>query len=133
MKKMEPIVKKWYDAMEEGKLLGLHCKKCGKTEFPPVPVCNYCGSTDMEWIEVERDGKAMSFSPVIFLDPLKAKFGPHVVVQVKFSDGSSLQAPLVDYDVDKCDVLYDKIPFDVNMIILDRDGYKFPGFRIKEA
>jgi uncharacterized OB-fold protein len=133
MKKMEPIVKKWYDAMEEGKILAMHCNKCGKNEFPPVPICNHCGSTDMEWVEMDRAGKMVAFSPVIFLDPLKAKFGPHVVVQVKFADGNSLQAPLTDYDIDSAAVLYDRLPVEVEMVILDRDGYKFPGFKIKEA
>lgn len=59
---MEPILKRWYDSLKEGKILGLRCKKCGATEFPPVPVCNVCSSTSMEWVEMSGEGELISFS-----------------------------------------------------------------------
>ena len=33
--KMERIVKTYYDALEEGKVLGRKCLSCGHIEFPP--------------------------------------------------------------------------------------------------
>ena len=59
---MEPIVKKWYDGLNEGKLLGLKCKRCGTVEFPPFPVCNTCSCTDLEWIEISGEGMMDSFA-----------------------------------------------------------------------
>ena len=34
-KDMEPIVKNYYLALEEGKILGRKCTDCGHIEFPP--------------------------------------------------------------------------------------------------
>lgn len=61
MATMEPIVKKWYDALKEGKILGLKCRDCGVVEFPPVPICNECSSTDMEWVEMSGEGELITF------------------------------------------------------------------------
>ena len=40
--KMERIVKTYYDALEEGKVLGRKCLSCGHIEFPPYLCCNEC-------------------------------------------------------------------------------------------
>lgn len=61
MATMEPIVKKWYDTLKEGKIMGLKCKDCGVIEFPPVPICNSCSCTDMEWVEMSGEGELLTF------------------------------------------------------------------------
>lgn len=55
MAKMEPYVYEWYEYLKQGKLMGLRCKECGTYEFQPVPVCNKCSSTEMEWVEISGD------------------------------------------------------------------------------
>ena len=44
LKDMEPIVKKFYDGVAEGKYYGRKCKECGAIEFPPHLGCNTCGN-----------------------------------------------------------------------------------------
>lgn len=44
--KLEKVVQKFYDNLEEGKITGRKCLKCGAVEFPPVYACNKCGSWD---------------------------------------------------------------------------------------
>ena len=34
--KLEKVVEKFYLGLEEGKILGRKCPKCGHVEFPPV-------------------------------------------------------------------------------------------------
>ena len=34
--KLEKVVNKSYDGLEEGKILGRKCPQCGHVEFPPV-------------------------------------------------------------------------------------------------
>lgn len=41
--KLEKVVQTFYEGLEEGKLLGRKCPKCGNVEFPPVYACNACG------------------------------------------------------------------------------------------
>lgn len=49
---MEMIVKKYYDALEEGQVLGRKCPACGHIEFPPYLACNACGNLDTEWVDL---------------------------------------------------------------------------------
>ena len=50
--KTERIVKTYYDALEEGKVLGRKCTSCGHIEFPPYLACNECGNLDTEWVDL---------------------------------------------------------------------------------
>ncbi len=132
MTKMEPYVKKWYDYLEEGKIMGLKCKKCGAYEFPPVPVCNKCSSYDLEWTTMKGTGKLVSFSIYRFLDPVSAKYGPRIVGQVELDEGSAFTASLEGWDMEKGTELYDMLPVPVDLEIIQRDLYKFVAFRIRE-
>ena len=61
MIEMKPVVKKFYDSLDEGKLMGRQCTRCGAVEFPPVLVCNSCSCFDMEWVEVSGKAKVTDF------------------------------------------------------------------------
>jgi uncharacterized protein len=54
--------------LEQGKVMGTQCKKCGLLFFPPRADCFQCLSSDMEWFEVAGTGKLLSYS--------KLQFGP---------------------------------------------------------
>jgi uncharacterized OB-fold protein len=54
--------------LEQGKVAGTKCKKCGLTFFPPRADCYQCLSSDMEWFEVAGTGKLLTYS--------KLQFGP---------------------------------------------------------
>ena len=61
--KLEKVVEKFYLGLEEGKILGRKCPKCGHVEFPPVYACNECGNYETEWYEIS--GKAKLHSIVL--------------------------------------------------------------------
>ena len=48
------------DHLEEGKVMGTKCKKCGQIFFPPRADCYSCFSSDMEWFKVSGKGKLLS-------------------------------------------------------------------------
>ncbi|CUQ48174.1 Predicted nucleic-acid-binding protein containing a Zn-ribbon [Dorea longicatena] len=52
--KLEKVVEKFYLGLEEGKILGRKCPKCGHVEFPPVYACNNCGNYETEWYQKEQ-------------------------------------------------------------------------------
>ncbi len=54
--------------LEEGKVSGTQCRKCGLQFFPPRADCYQCLSSEVEWFDVGGAGKLMAFS--------KLKFGP---------------------------------------------------------
>ena len=51
---LKPIVKTYYDALEEGTILGRKCTRCGHIEFPPYLCCNECGCLDTEWVDLSN-------------------------------------------------------------------------------
>ncbi len=62
LEKMEPIVKKFYEGLAEGKFYGRRCLECGTIEFPPHLACNTCGYHATEWCEVSGHGHLTDFT-----------------------------------------------------------------------
>lgn len=61
--KLEKVVEKFYESLEEGHILGRKCPACGNVEFPPVYACNACGNLETEWYEIS--GNAVMKSIVL--------------------------------------------------------------------
>jgi len=57
-------LKKFLDGLAKGKLYGTRCRSCGVKYFPPRTRCSSCGSNDLEWVEVSRKGKLLSYTVV---------------------------------------------------------------------
>ncbi len=129
---MEPYVKKWYDGLEGGKVMGVKCKRCGSYEFPPVPVCNNCSGKEMEWVEMSGEGKMVSFSANLIVDAPFIEFGQTIVAIVQLKEGPHFISPLVGTGIDQQAELFDKLPVSVKMEIQPRTNYKYPVFRIAE-
>jgi uncharacterized OB-fold protein len=134
MKIGEPVVKKWYDALDEGKMLGLKCGRCGAVEFPPVYCCNTCSSTDMEWAEISGKAKMLDFvlpSP-LFLRPENEHLGPYCYGTVELEEGSSFNAIVVGVSKQNKKEMNARLPIPIKAEIVQRDGFKTVIFRIKE-
>jgi uncharacterized OB-fold protein len=50
--------------LEAGKVMATRCKECGTRYFPPKADCPCCLSSDVEWFEVERKGKLLTYTVV---------------------------------------------------------------------
>jgi uncharacterized OB-fold protein len=79
-------VNDFIDYLEQGKVVGNRCKKCGKVFFPPRADCYQCLASDMEWFEVSGTGKLVSYSkleyaPVGFGDDL-----PYAIALLDYGD-----------------------------------------------
>jgi len=48
--------------LNEEKLMGSRCKKCGTLFVPPRSICVKCYAAEMEWVEVEGKGKLAAFT-----------------------------------------------------------------------
>lgn len=102
---MEPIVKKYYDGLEKGKILGRRCKKCGHIEFPPYLCCNACGGLDTEWVTMnDVKGVVKQVLPTVgaFGDPeFRKKHGDYWSVEVALPGCDSLATSLLNVDSSK--------------------------------
>src|SRR5258705_8613972 len=66
---MQPYVKKWYDHFAAGRIMGVKCADCGTYEFPPVPICDHCGSFNVDWAELSGRGTLVSFRTPLHAEP----------------------------------------------------------------
>ena len=77
-------VNDFIDFLDQGRVMGTRCKKCGKTFFPPRADCHSCLSSDMEWFDVSGKGKLLTYS--------KLEFAP-----IGFGDDLPYAIALLDY------------------------------------
>lgn len=131
MKKIDSYVKRWYDQLEDGRIQGTVCKKCGTMQFPPLPICSNCGGHDMEWVDIDGEGELIAFD-----DCTVPKWGPELgnVLSgfVRMKEGSVFQAFILGVDDSERDGLFDRLPVKVQAEVQQRDGFKYPAFRVVE-
>ena len=79
--------KEFFDKLEEGKLLGLKCKDCGKITCPPQTVCQECGGENLEVDEMKKTGTIKTFT-VIHVAPTGLEDeAPYIVCEIETDDG----------------------------------------------
>lgn len=61
-------IEQFYKNINQGKLLGAKCKKCGKTHLPPRPMCDDCYSREFEWTAISTKGKLLTYT-IIHIAP----------------------------------------------------------------
>jgi len=132
--KMEAIVKRFYDSLEEGKIMGRKCTHCGAVEFPPVIICNACSCVAMEWVELS--GKAEMFDFVLpstlSARPQLANLMPYCYGCVRLEEGAEINAVVCGVSKRNKKELVEQMPVAVRAKITQMEGYKTVVFE-KEA
>jgi uncharacterized OB-fold protein len=72
------------DLLDEGKVAGNHCKKCGEPFFPPRADCSQCLSDEMEWFEITGPGRLISYSTLIYAPTGFEQDLPYTIALVQF-------------------------------------------------
>ncbi len=132
MVKMQPYVKKWYDYLAEGKVMGLRCNRCGSYEFPPVPVCNSCSGTNLSWVEMSGEGTLVTFAVNPTPDPPFVDFAPFLYGAVILKEGPTFHSMILGVDPEDTVGLYQRLPLPVQAETQDRGDHSFVVFRVKE-
>ncbi|MCI8895422.1 MAG: acyl carrier protein [Lachnospiraceae bacterium] len=109
---LEPITKTFYQALEEGTVLGRKCTKCGHIEFPPYLCCNSCGGLDTEWVDLTNmRGMVKQALPTkgAFGDPdFRKEHGDYFAVEIVVDGADPVSTSLLHVDYDKYDE-FDKL------------------------
>jgi len=63
-------IEQFYKNINQGKLLGGKCKKCGKTHLPPRPMCDNCYSREFVWTAIPTKGKLLTYT-IIHIAPIQ--------------------------------------------------------------
>ena len=102
---LKPIVKTYYDALEEGTILGRKCERCGHVEFPPFLCCNECGHLDTEWVDLTNmRGVVKAALPTrgAFGDPeFRNTHGDYFAVEIHVENIDPFNSSLLHVDYDK--------------------------------
>ncbi len=143
MFELRPILKTYYDALEEGKVLGMKCEDCEDVVWRPLPTCQKCGGTNLKWVEM---GDEAIIDEFIYDDTsLKGDYTftkanqyfvskeAYCVCVGHFKGGNEFHAALYGVTKDNRDELSEKLPFLAKIEFIQMDGgFKSVGFRVKE-
>lgn len=80
----------FWEAAEQGRLLGKRCSDCAKHHWYPRVVCPFCGSGNTEWVALSGRGSIHAFSTLRRADP------PYTVAYVELAEGPKMLTNLVD-------------------------------------
>ena len=132
--KLEKVVQGFYDRLEEGKICGRKCPKCGALEFPPVYACNSCGNLETEWYQISGNAKMHSIVMPAALSskPEYKAMGKFAYGEIELEEGARLNAVVRGISKKTRKELLDKLPLDVHAAIYQRDGYKTVVFDLDE-
>lgn len=83
-------IEQFYKNVNHGKLMGCKCRRCGKVNLPPRPLCDNCYSTDLEWTEMPSNGKLLTYT-VIHIAPTQFQSeAPYAVGIVELENGPKI-------------------------------------------
>ena len=80
-------IEKFYEHIEQKKLMGGKCKKCGTTHLPPRSLCQKCLSKEMEWVELPQKGKLLTYTIIHVAPHQFQKMTPYAVGIIQLDDG----------------------------------------------
>ena len=136
---LEAICKRFYDGLEEGKILGRRCLECGAIEFPPHYACNECGYHATEWVELSGRGRLTSFvlhgtmNARPYLDEVSRKYA---FGSVLLDEGREINAVIFGVSKRNEAALKERIRtgerVGVHARITQRDGFKTLYFELDE-
>lgn len=66
----------WRMKLSLYRLQGAKCKACGRVHFPPRQACPYCGSRDLEPIDLPKRGKLISYTTVYAVPEGAKEYSP---------------------------------------------------------
>lgn len=134
--KLEKVVEKFYQGLEEGKFLGRKCPVCGAVEFPPVYACNTCGNLETEWVEISGKGKMKSIvmPAALSTKPEYAALGAFAYGEVEIEEGACFNAVVKGITKKKRKEIMEngKLPVPVHAETFQRNGYKTVVFVLDE-
>ena len=73
--------------LKNNRLMGTKCKKCGKVYFPPRGDCTSCLGEEIEWVEIQGEGKLVTFTQVNFAPTGFQKDVPYILALGQLNSG----------------------------------------------
>lgn len=130
--KIERVVKKFFDGLDEGIIYARKCPECGAIEFPPHYACNTCGYHKTEWTTLSGKGIMKAF---VLSGPMNARaeladMEAHCFGEVELEEGCSINAIIFGVSKKNADEIEAKLPVPIHARITQMDGYKTLYFEV---
>jgi len=114
MFKPQPVLKKYYEGLDEGKIYGTKCNDCGRVNWPPYPICQNgeCTSNDLEWTELSGDVTVEHLRKVqpMFLPGAWRHYRPFLQGRCVTSEGTQFNTLVQGVSNKEYDELFPKLP-----------------------
>jgi len=107
--------------LNEEKLMGSKCKKCGAFFVPPRPICIECYSSEMDWVEIKGEGKLAAFTCIAVGPPFMIKQGydrqhPYCSGVVELEEGVRVVARIEGVNTTKPETIKVGMPLTVEFL-----------------
>ncbi len=89
---------------DKGKITATKCTNCDKTYLPPRNTCPQCFDELTEWVEVEKEGKLVTYTVVNYEEPLIQPKEPPIVYGIINLEGADTYFTHIIDEVDSDDV-----------------------------
>jgi uncharacterized protein len=71
----------------KGEIMTTKCRGCGKMYFPPRMDCSVCGTSEVDWIAIDKPGKLVAYSMVMYGPTGFENDVPYTVAVIRFQNG----------------------------------------------
>jgi uncharacterized OB-fold protein len=107
--------------LNEARVMGSRCQKCGALALPPRPICVACHGSDLEWVEFKGKAKLAAFTSIVVAPPSMAREGfgrnnPYVVGVVELEEGVKAVARITGVDAKKPDQIKVGMPLHADFV-----------------
>lgn len=115
---MDLIATKFYQYLNEGKIMALKCTACGAYVFPPVAHCRQCSSDGLDWTEMSGEGELLYFSSSALPAVRFADYAPYAYGLVKLKEGPVWLSMIKDVPTDPAEMagFSGKLPLKVRAV-----------------
>ena len=120
-------IQSYLEYLNNKKLMGSKCKKCGAVDVPPRKLCIKCNSTDVDWIDMSRDGKIAAFSCISVGTTFMVEKGysmkkPYCFSVIRLNEGPMISGQLMGVDETKPDTIKIETPVKIKFIETELKG-----------
>jgi uncharacterized OB-fold protein len=89
--------------LNEERLMGSICRKCGKLFVPPRPICVRCYDPEMKWVEMTGKGRLVAFTCITVCPPFMMEQGynrdnPYCLGVVELEEGARVDGRIEGVD-----------------------------------
>jgi uncharacterized OB-fold protein len=107
--------------LDENKLMGSQCRKCGRLAAPPRPICFHCRGFDMAWVPLNGFGKLAAYTCIAIGPPSMIAEGydrknPYCVGVVELDEGVRVDARIEGVDARQPETILVGMPMQVRFL-----------------